>query len=118
MGEKRPHGSTRVDAWMMQVVGRDHRIQALKPVKRNQGAPGVDGMTVEALPDSLKQPLARHQGTTDRWALPSTARATGREAQARRAHAQTGYSDGHRPPDPASDSPSPALALGGAMPPQ
>lgn len=36
------------------VLERENLLLALKQVKRNGGAPGVDGMTVEKLPDYLK----------------------------------------------------------------
>lgn len=39
---------------LAQVVERDNLLQALNQVRRNQGAPGIDGMTVEALPAYLK----------------------------------------------------------------
>lgn len=42
-------------SWMAQVLARDNLIRALNQVKRNKGAAGVDGMTVDKLPDYLKQ---------------------------------------------------------------
>lgn len=42
---------------MERVVERDNLRKALRQVQRNQGAPGVDGMTVENLAVYLK----------DRW---------------------------------------------------
>jgi group II intron reverse transcriptase/maturase len=36
------------------IFSRENLIAALKQVKRNGGAPGVDGMTVEELPEHLK----------------------------------------------------------------
>jgi RNA-directed DNA polymerase len=38
-----------------QIFSRDNLIAALKRVQRNGGAPGVDGMTVEELPEHLKE---------------------------------------------------------------
>jgi RNA-directed DNA polymerase len=35
---------------MEQVVERGNLLAALRRVKRNAGSPGIDGMTVEALP--------------------------------------------------------------------
>jgi group II intron reverse transcriptase/maturase len=48
---------------MLRVLERENLIRALKQVKRNQGAPGIDGMTVEAFPDYLKHywPIIRQQ---------------------------------------------------------
>ena len=37
------------------VLARDNLMRALNQVKRNKGAPGVDGMSVEELPEYLKQ---------------------------------------------------------------
>jgi len=39
---------------MAQVLERNNLMVALKQVQRNKGAPGIDGMTVEELPDYLK----------------------------------------------------------------
>ena len=50
--EPKPKTSTSL---MAQVLDRDNLIRALKQVKRNKGAPGIDGMTVDALSCYLKQ---------------------------------------------------------------
>ena len=54
MGENRPHDSIENDSLMMQVLDRENLILALKQVKRNKGAAGVDGMTVDKLSNYLK----------------------------------------------------------------
>ena len=41
-------------AWLAQVLDRANLQRALKQVRRNQGAPGIDGMTVDELPEYLK----------------------------------------------------------------
>ena len=48
---------------MEEVVERENLKEALKRVKANKGSPGVDGMTVHALPDHLKEhwPAIREQ---------------------------------------------------------
>jgi group II intron reverse transcriptase/maturase len=48
---------------MARVLERENLIRALKQVKRNKGAPGIDGLTVEQLPTYLKQywPVIRQQ---------------------------------------------------------
>src|SRR5580658_10711831 len=48
---------------MEEVCGRENCKQALKRVKANKGNPGVDGMTVQQLPEYLKQhwPAIREQ---------------------------------------------------------
>lgn len=55
-----PSNST---SWMAQVLARDNLIRALNQVKRNKGAAGVDGMTVDMLSAYLKQhwPTLREQ---------------------------------------------------------
>lgn len=40
---------------MEEVVHRENLLKALKRVKANGGAPGVDGMTVQQLPDFLRE---------------------------------------------------------------
>jgi RNA-directed DNA polymerase len=46
------HSGTR--ALMEEVVTRDNLQRALKRVKANKGSPGVDGMSVDQLPDHLR----------------------------------------------------------------
>ena len=41
-------------ALLAQVLDRANLRRALKQVRQNKGAPGLDGMTVEALPDDLR----------------------------------------------------------------
>lgn len=41
--------------WMEEICGRDNCRQALARVKANRGSPGMDGMTVQQLPDFLKE---------------------------------------------------------------
>jgi len=40
---------------MTQVLDRTNLVRALHQVKRNKGAPGIDGMSVDQLPEHLKQ---------------------------------------------------------------
>jgi RNA-directed DNA polymerase len=49
--EPRP---TACSSLMARVLERDNLVRALKQVKRNKGAPGIDGLTVDAFPDYLK----------------------------------------------------------------
>ncbi len=51
---KSPENLTATDQLMEIICGRENLKQALKRVKRNKGAPGVDGMTVEGLVFYLK----------------------------------------------------------------
>lgn len=45
----------RLSGIMERVLERDNLFSALKQVKSNKGAPGIDGMTVENLPKYLKE---------------------------------------------------------------
>ncbi len=48
---------------MEQVLSRPNLQAALKRVRQNQGSPGIDGMTVDELPDYLREhwPALREQ---------------------------------------------------------
>jgi RNA-directed DNA polymerase len=48
---------------MEEVCERENRREALKRVRANQGSPGIDGMTVDELPEYLEQhwPAIREQ---------------------------------------------------------
>ena len=58
-----PESPTQTDSLMEEVCQRDNLWQALKRVEANEGAPGVDGMTVRKLPKYLKRhwPKIREQ---------------------------------------------------------
>ena len=61
---KRPAESpAETERLMEEVVERENLKEALKRVRANKGSPGVDGMTVHALPDYLKAqgPAIREQ---------------------------------------------------------
>ncbi|MCW8932469.1 MAG: group II intron reverse transcriptase/maturase [Gammaproteobacteria bacterium] len=53
-GNQRKEEPNRVSPLMAQILERDNLIRAMKQVRRNKGASGIDGMTVEQLPDYLK----------------------------------------------------------------
>jgi len=42
------------DSLLERVLEADNLRRALRQVRRNRGAPGIDGMTVEELPEHLK----------------------------------------------------------------
>ncbi len=50
-----PEHPAATDSLMEEVCERENLKQALKRVQLNKGAPGVDGMTVDALPGHLKE---------------------------------------------------------------
>jgi RNA-directed DNA polymerase len=56
LAAKRPAESlAETERLMEEVVERENLLEALKRVKANKGSPGVDGMTVQALPDYLRE---------------------------------------------------------------
>ena len=62
-GERGTKSPAIAEQLMEEVCGRANCQQALKRVKANKGNPGVDGMTVQQLPEFLKQhwPAIREQ---------------------------------------------------------
>jgi RNA-directed DNA polymerase len=54
-GKRGTESSAIAKQWMEEVCGRENCKQALKRVKANKGSAGVDGMTVQQLPEYLKQ---------------------------------------------------------------
>ncbi|MEO9524956.1 MULTISPECIES: hypothetical protein [Pseudomonadota] len=54
-GKRENLHSVQPSPWMARVLSGDNLNRALKQVRRNKGAPGIDGMTVDALPDHLRQ---------------------------------------------------------------
>jgi RNA-directed DNA polymerase len=59
-GTESPAGNQRM---MEEVCERENRREALKRVRSNRGSPGIDGMTVDELPEYLEQhwPAIREQ---------------------------------------------------------
>lgn len=53
-GDRIEPRSTACSSLMARVLDRENLMRALKQVKRNKGAPGVDGMSVDAFPGYLK----------------------------------------------------------------
>jgi len=62
-GKRRTESPAIAEELMEEICGRENCKQALKRVKANKGSAGVDGMTVQQLPECLKQhwPAIREQ---------------------------------------------------------
>jgi retron-type reverse transcriptase len=54
-GTERKDAPVRQDNLLERVLEADNLRRALRQVRRNRGAPGIDGMTVEELPEHLKE---------------------------------------------------------------
>ena len=63
MGNPIEPKSTFCSSLLTRVLERNNLVRALKQVRRNKGAPGIDSMTVDELPDFLSQhwPRIRQQ---------------------------------------------------------
>ncbi|MCP5013352.1 MAG: group II intron reverse transcriptase/maturase [Aestuariibacter sp.] len=63
MGDPTEPKSTFCSSLLDRVLERNNLVRALKQVRRNKGAPGIDGMNVDELPDFLKShwPKIRQQ---------------------------------------------------------
>jgi group II intron reverse transcriptase/maturase len=55
VGASGDSASTQTQAKLSQVLDRENLLRALKKVRQNAGAPGIDGMSVDELPDYLRQ---------------------------------------------------------------
>ena len=55
VAKRMPESPAETARLMEEVCERENCMQALKRVKANKGSPGVDGMTVQQLPEYLKQ---------------------------------------------------------------
>jgi len=63
MGDSTEPKSTFCSSLLNRVLERNNLVRALKQVRRNKGAPGIDGMSVDELPGFLRQhwPKIRQQ---------------------------------------------------------
>jgi hypothetical protein len=94
-----------------QVLERKNLLRALKRVEANGGAPGVDGMTVEALRPYLKAhpgPCAQDglvgtKGRPRHGELPAKPSPAGGNRETRRRGKVIGDPDGGRSPHPTGD---------------
>ena len=55
LATKQENARSGASGLMQLVVARDNLFAALKRVRKNKGSPGVDGMTVDELPDFLRE---------------------------------------------------------------
>jgi RNA-directed DNA polymerase len=55
VAERKSESLAGTERLMEEVCGLENSKQALQRVKANKGSPGVDGMTVDELPEYLKQ---------------------------------------------------------------
>ena len=97
---------------MEEICSRENLRKALKRVKANKGSPGVDGMTVEQLPDYLTKhwPAIREQLLARD--LPAAAGEAGGDTQAGRRGAEAWHPDGAGPLHPAGGAAGAAGAVG------
>ena len=82
------------DRMMEEICERENLKEAMRRVKANKGSAGMDGMTVDQLPDYLKQhwPAIREQLLSGTYK--PQAGETGGNPEAGRRGAQAGHSDG------------------------
>ena len=61
VAKREPERPAVIDSLMEAVCERDNLKKALRRVKANKGSPGIDGMTVEQLPDYLRAHWPQHR---------------------------------------------------------
>src|SRR5213075_1753792 len=81
--KRKPESLAGTERLMEEVCELENSKQALQRVKANKGSPGVDGRTVEELPEYLKQ-HGPEIGTTAKRNLSTAAGATGGNPEAGR----------------------------------
>ena len=73
---------------MEEVVSPENYGKALKAVIRNEGAPGIDGMTTEELERTPSEALAEDQSQTDGGNLHAEPCEAERDTEAERGNAE------------------------------
>ena len=102
-----PERSVVTPSVMEAVCERENLKKALRRVKANKGSPGVDGMTVDALPDYLRVHWPRHRDELlDGTYTPSPVKRV-EIPKPRRWSAQTRRAHRARPVHPTSGAPGP-----------
>ncbi len=61
MVKREPESAATTERLMEGICDPENMIKALKRVQGNKGAPGIDGITVEELPEYLRKNWPRHQ---------------------------------------------------------
>ena len=104
--------SIHTQALLAQVLERANLQRALKQVRQNKGAPGIDGMTVDELPEYLRHHWLESTRTTGNGAiLPATSQAGG-NSEAGRENQTPGHPHGVGPLHSASHCASHIGAVG------
>ena len=93
------------------VVERQNLQAALKRVRKNKGSPGIDGMTVDELPDHLRDALAAAARATARGDVPAVAGETAAIPKSGGGDARAWHPDRARPIHPAGHPAGPAAAI-------
>ena len=104
------HGDERSGAsdLMERVVSRPNLQAALKRVRKNKGSPGIDGMTVEELPEYLRDSLAGAARADARGGLPAFAGKGAADSKERRRDAKAWHPHRARSVHPAGHFAGPA----------
>ena len=79
-----PGSPAATEQLMKEVCDGENLQSAWKRVRRNQGSPGVDGMTIEDAKACLREHWAKHTVSIARRNPPAAAGQAGRNAQAGR----------------------------------
>jgi hypothetical protein len=107
-----PESPATTERTMEKIVERENLKEALRRVKANKGAPGVDGMTVNQLDDHPETALASHPGTTAKRNIQTKSGEAGRDTEAGWRSAQVGHPDSAGSIHPASGHAGSATAVG------
>jgi len=96
---------------MEEVCERENRREAMKRVRANQGSPGIDGMTVDELPEYLGQhwPAIREQLLSGTYEPKPV---SGWRSRSRMGGAQAGHPDSAGPVCPAGGTAGSTEAVG------
>ena len=77
VAKRKSESPASTDQLMEEICQAENCKQALARVKSNKGSPGIDGMTVEKLPDYLKQHWPKRQASAETDSTLSPGRSDG-----------------------------------------